>query len=303
MKEATRAKQMTSDAPAPRRSRASGLDRAVQILDHLQQAGRALTAYEIARAIGAPLSTIYTVVEDLLDKDLLTRSSEGGVWLGPKLYHYGLAYARDLQIVTVATHEMHVLSRELGETVQICGRDGDMMVVEAMAEGPGHFNVTSRVGTRVPLNWTASGRLLVAGMNRAEQAALFRDGARASPTGRAVTDASELIDQARDALAAGVAIQAGESDFAVACIAAPVLDPDGRCPITISIVLPEFRVNEERSHFVEAVKAAARRIEDRLGWRRAAPMTPPDHGRARRRGFPSRSEESAAPGRATRTCP
>ncbi|WP_089176099.1 IclR family transcriptional regulator [Bosea sp. AS-1] len=269
MKDVTQAKQAVGDArkPAPPRSRVSGLDRAVQVLDHLQQAGRASTAYEIARAIGAPLSTIYTIVEDLLDKGLLAKASDGGVWLGPKLYHYGLAYARDLEIVTVATHEMHTLAREVGETVQVCGRDGNMMVVEAMAEGPGHFNVTSRVGTRVPLNWTASGRLLVAGMDRAEQAVLFREGAKTSPTGRAVTDAAELVDQAREALAAGVAIQAGESDFAVACIAAPVLDPDGHCPITISIVLPEFRVTEDRSHFVEAVKAAARRIEDKLGWR------------------------------------
>lgn len=250
-----------------RRSRVSGIDRAVQILDHLQQEGRALTAYEVARAIGAPLSTVYAIVEDLLDKSLLARSGEGGVWLGPRLYHYGLAYARDLQVITVATHEMHVLAREVGETVQICGRDGGMMVVEAMAEGPGHFVITSRVGTRVPLNWTASGRLLVAGLDEAERAALFRKSAKASPTGRAVTDPAVLLAQSRDALAAGLSIQAGESDYAVACIAAPVLDEAGACPITVSVVLPEFRVNEEHSNFVEAVKTAARRIEDKLGWR------------------------------------
>ncbi|MGO4675769.1 IclR family transcriptional regulator [Bosea sp. 2YAB26] len=262
--------QSSEDEPGrtgPRRSRVSGIDRAVQILDHLQQEGRAQTAYEVARAIGAPLSTIYAIVEDLLDKSLLTRTGEGGVWLGPRLYHYGLAYARDLQVITVATHEMHVLAREVGETVQICGRDGGMMVVEAMAEGPGHFVITSRVGTRVPLNWTASGRLLVAGLDEAERAALFRKSAKASPTGRAVTDPTVLLAQSRDALAAGLSIQAGESDYAVACIAAPVLDEAGACPITVSIVLPEFRVNEEQLTFVEAVKTAARRIEDKLGWR------------------------------------
>lgn len=262
--------QDSADKPepaGPRRSRVSGIDRAVQILDHLQQEGRAQTAYEVARAIGAPLSTVYAIVEDLLDKNLLARSGDGGVWLGPRLYHYGLAYARDLQVINVATHEMHVLAREVGETVQICGRDGGMMVVEAMAEGPGHFVITSRVGTRVPLNWTASGRLLVAGLDEAERTALFRKSAKTSPTGRAVTDLTTLLAQARDALAAGVSIQAGESDYAVACIAAPVLDESGACPITVSIVLPEFRVNEEHANFVEAVKDAARRIEDKLGWR------------------------------------
>ena len=58
-------------ARTPRRSRTSGIDRALQILDHLQREGRPATANEIARAVGAPLSTIDVSVDDLVDK--LTR--------------------------------------------------------------------------------------------------------------------------------------------------------------------------------------------------------------------------------------
>jgi DNA-binding IclR family transcriptional regulator len=255
------------EAEKPRRVRVSGIERSVQILDYLQETGRPASGYDIARAIGAPLSTIYSIVEELAARDLLSRNGSA-VWLGPKLYHYGLAYARDLEVISVATHEMHVLCREVCETVQICGRDGDMMVVEAMAEGPGHFKVTSRVGTRVPLNWTASGRLLVAHLDFDERVALFRRCAKASPTGRAAIDAISLARQSADALSAGVAVQAGESDYSVACVAAPVRDNDGDCVITISIVLPEFRVNEDPARFADAVRGAAQRIEASLGWNR-----------------------------------
>ena len=48
------------------------------------------------------------------------------------------------------------------EGVTLCAKNQpDSLVVLAMAEPPGHFRVSSKVGTRVPLNWTASGRLLV----------------------------------------------------------------------------------------------------------------------------------------------
>lgn len=248
-----------------RRSRVSGIERTVQILDYLQEAGRPATGYDIARAVGAPLSTIYAIVEELIARDLLSRNGSA-IWLGPKLYRYGLAYARDLELITVATHEMHVLCREVGETVQLCGRDGDVMVVEAMAEGPGHFKVTSRAGTRVPLNWTASGRLLVADLDFEERVALFRRCAKASPTGRAVIDPVALAHQSQEALANGISIQVGESDYAVACVASPVRDNNGHCAITISIVLPEFKVREDAARFVDAVKHAARRIETNLGW-------------------------------------
>ena len=137
--------------PKTRGARVSGMDRALQILDHLQETISPDGPYAIAKAIGAPLSTVYTTIYDLVDRRLLQRRSDGLIWLGPRLYHYGLAYAQSLDFLDIATHEMQDLCREVEETVQICGRDHDHMVVLAMSDGPG-IRVTSRVGTRVPLN-------------------------------------------------------------------------------------------------------------------------------------------------------
>ena len=243
----------------------SALDRVLQILDHLQDLGQPATAYELAKATGAPLSTVYVTVDDMVAKRLLDRASSGAVWLGPRLYHYGLTYARNLDFLTVATHEMNELSHTVGETVQVCGRDGDHMVVLAMAEGVGHFQVTSRVGTRVPLNWTASGRLLVGHLDEAERLEIFRRSATPSPTGRAETDPRVLAATSPRALATCLSIQQGESDYSIACIAAPIRDRDGACMATISIVVPEFKVGQSDPDLVEAVKTAASRIEDRLG--------------------------------------
>lgn len=254
-----------TDAPA-RRSRSSGIDRALQVLDHLQAVQHPVTAYEIARAVGAPLSTVYAIIDDLVEKDLLTRDNAGLIWLGPRLYHYGLTYARNLDLLRIATLEMHELAREFGETVQVCGRDQDHMVVLAMEEGRDHFQVTSRVGTRSPLNWTASGRLLVGHLNEAELMAIFQRSARVSPTGRAEVDPRVLTQSAHEALAHGLSIQAGESDFSVACIAAPILDRDGACRATISIVVPERKAHQKNPDLIALVKASARRIESRLGW-------------------------------------
>ena len=248
-----------------RASRVSALDRMLQVLDHLQEAGQPATAYELAKAVGAPLSTVYVIVDDMVAKRLLDRTASGAVWLGPRLYHYGLSYARNLDFLTVATHEMNDLSRAVGETVQICGRDGDHMVVLAMAEGVGHFQVTSRVGTRVPLNWTASGRLLVGHLPEAERLAIFRRSATPSPTGRAETDPRVLAATSPKALETCLSIQQGESDYSVACIAAPIRDRDGACVATISIVVPEFKVDQSDPDLVAAVRLAATRIEDRLG--------------------------------------
>lgn len=250
-----------------RRSRVSGIDRALQVIDHLYETGAPAGAYAIAKAIKAPLSTVYVIIDDLVEKNMLARNADGMIWLGSRLYHYGLAYARSLDFMSVATHEMHDLCREAGETVQLCGRDAEHMLVLAMAEGPSHFQVASRVGTRVPLNWTASGRLLVGHMPEAERIELFKRGARISPTGRATVDAASLSDAARKAFEERLSIQAGESDYSVACIASPIVDNRGDCVATISIVLPEQKILADKSGYAERVKASAARIEKLMGWR------------------------------------
>lgn len=250
-----------------RRSRVSGIDRALQVLDYLYETGSPAGVYAIAKAIGAPLSTVYVIIDDLVEKNLLSRNSDSSVWLGARLYHYGLAYARSLDFLNVANHEMHNLSRVSGETVQVCGRDGDHMMVLAMADGPGHFQVTSRVGTRVPLNWTASGRLLVGHLSEKERLDLFEHCAKSSPTGRAVIDPAVLSESAKLALQARISIQAGESDYAVACIASPICDEKGACIATISIVLPEQKIADHPERYTAEVKASAERIETVMGWR------------------------------------
>lgn len=258
-----------ADEPRARRSRVGAVDRVLQILDQLRDTGRSATAYDLAQSVGAPLSTIYALVDDLVDKHLLTRSEDGTVWLGPRLYHYGLAYERSIDLMAIAKEEMVSLNRELGETIQVCGRDDDMMVVLAMAEGRDHFQVTSRVGSRVPLNWVASGRLLVGHLPEEERIAVFSRCSRASPTGRAELNAETLSRQSATALAERLSIQAGESAYSVACVAAPVVDRSGACSATISVVLPDFKVAEARERYAEAVRISAGRIETRLGWRKA----------------------------------
>ncbi|SKD01038.1 transcriptional regulator, IclR family [Burkholderia sp. CF099] len=255
-----------AEAAAPR-TRTGALDRAVQILDALQDAGKPATAYEIAHRVNAPLSTIYSIINDMVEKNLLSRAADGAIWLGSRLYGYGLAYASSLDYLAVANEEMQRLSAEVEETVQVCGLEEGMMVVLQMAEGPGHFRVTSRVGSRVPVNWTASGRLLAGHLAAAECTAFFTQYAQPSPTGRAETRPDVLAHNARHALDERLSIQIGESDASVACLAAPVMDRSGACVFTISIVMPEAKAEQGTERYAQAVQSVAARIETRLGWR------------------------------------
>lgn len=248
------------------RSRTSGIDRSLQILDALTETNREMSAYELCKAIGAPQSTVYRLVDELVERGMLTRRGDGQIWLGPRLMRYGLCYRASLDLFAEARREMRRLCEETGETVQLCSRDEGMMTVIAMVEGEGHFRVTSDVGTRVPLNWTASGRLLLGHLEEGERIAAFARSARPSPTGKAETDPKVLARQSAEDFQRRLAIQMGQSEYAVACIAAPIRNEKGACAATISIVLADRQADARAEELATAVRNAARRIELSIGF-------------------------------------
>ena len=223
----------------------------------------------IARLTGAESGCIYRIVDDLVERDMLSRADGNLIWLGPRLMRYGLVYRSRMDMFAEARREMLALSRRTGETVQICARDEGMMVVIAMAESEGHFRVTSDVGTRVPLNWAASGRLLLGHLPDAERLAAFRRSAKSSQTGIAETDPEMLAAQSREDYLRRLALQTGNSEYSVSCIAAPIHDADGVCASTMSIVLPEQHVFERLDELTAEVQQAAETVERALG-RKAA---------------------------------
>lgn len=249
------------------RTRVGAIDRSLQILDLLSERREPMTAYDLARSTGAPVSTIYKLVDELLDRAMLSRIGENGIWLGPRLMRYGLTYRAKMDVFAEARREMIRLSEHLGETVQICARDEGMMTVIGMARAGDHFNVASDVGTRVPLNWTASGRLLLGHLNEEERLRIFAESAKPSGTGGAETDPAILSQQAREEFKARLAVQMSASEFSVACIASPICDIDGKCLATISIVLPEARAFAAKERLTQEIQTAADNIEKALGRR------------------------------------
>lgn len=255
--------------PKPK-ARGNGIERAFMIIECLVEMGESATAYQIAKRAGVPLSTAYEIIALLEKLDILQRGDdEGRYFLGSRLFFYGLAYSGHLREDEVYRREADALCRASGKNVQICIRDGDFMVVSAMVEGDDHFRISSRPGSRSPLNWSASGRLLIGHLTPADREEIFRR-ARPSATGRALIDPAELERACLDAWERGYSVQIAESDFAVACIAAPIKNPRGECVATISLVVPEGVAQQKEEDLAALVVAAADNIEQRLGWRRHA---------------------------------
>lgn len=256
---------------AKRGSRTNGAERAFQIIECLVGLGVPATAYQVAKTLGAPFSSVYETIDLLERLDILSRKSEDGkVSLGPRLYFYGLSYLRGLDTALVYRREAENLCRLADANAQICVRDGDFMVVAAMCEGPDPYTISSRTGSRFSILWTASGRFLLHHLSLADIADIMSR-TDPAPSGRGHQDPVAFTREAREAWERGYWIQTAESDFAIACVAAPVIDPEGDCSATICLLVPEKAAKDRGGKLGAMVMAAARNIEKNLGWLAGGP--------------------------------
>jgi IclR family KDG regulon transcriptional repressor len=206
-------------------------------------------------------------VNVLCDARYLEWFSNGNkLFLGPKLLELGTAYRSKVDLLRAGAPIVQGLRDATGESVQLSVLDGDMLLVLMKEEGSHPVRIISRIGSRVPVNWAAGGRLIISHLDDAKLRRLLRRTVDASPTGKATLDIETLVRQVRRARRQGYSTELGEANEHAGCVAAPVLDASGQCIAAISIAAPGQRLKpRNRARLIAAVREAGKQLSQRLG--------------------------------------
>jgi DNA-binding IclR family transcriptional regulator len=241
--------------------------RTLDIFELMLAAREPLSVTAVIERLRIPKSTAYELIRMLGESGYLERGRRPGTYfLGRRLFELGMAYKSQVDLLKEGSHVVEALRDRTGETVQFSVLENEMMLVLLKEESRQPIRIISHIGTRVPVNWAAAGRLLVSDLPDAELRRLLEHSARPSPTGRAPTDVNTLVAQIRRARAQGYAVELNETNAHAGCVAAPVVDAAGRCVAAISIVAPEQRMQrKQRERLIEAVKEHAGLLSHRLG--------------------------------------
>jgi IclR family transcriptional regulator, KDG regulon repressor len=262
-----RANSQSSPAADEEQSGSRSVRRALEMFEFLLQQGEPATVGAIVSALRIPKSTAYELVRTLSEAGYLEPSGRGGgLFLGRKLFELGTAYRGQVDLLRDGSQIVEELRNASGETVQLSVLENDMMLVLLKEEGSRSIRIISRVGSRVPVNWAAAGRLLVSDLDDATLITLLKGSIRQSPTGRSLTDVPKLIQQIRKFRKQGYATELNETNEHAGCFAAPFIDGSGRCIAAISIVAPEHRLGKQnKEDLIQKVRDAAAKLSGRLG--------------------------------------
>ena len=255
-----------SDADGSRESTGfQSVDRAISALEHLARHPDAGVS-AVATAIGVHKSTASRLLVALQARDLVEAGSERGRYrLGSGILRLAAGVRHQLDAATQGAPICAALAAELGETVNLAIRQGDVVVNVHQSEGGGAVSVDSWVGRPTPLHATSSGKVLLAHAPEELRERLLR-GPLARFTDATVTDPTTLAAQLEQARQQGYAVTVGELEVGLNAVAAAVHGSDGSVVAALSVSAPAFRLPAEALAGAGATAlAAARRVSRRLG--------------------------------------
>jgi len=251
-------------SPQDASRRARWLERAFEVLEVLARQRCGLRANEIATQMGAPRSSVYELVNVLIERGILEyRGEDGRIYLGRRLYFLGLAYQQEFDLLRECGTVLEQLAATTRETAQLCMLDGDKYTVAMMREGARPFRISSNVGERVPIPWTASGRLLLSHLDDAQILNFIPEEDFYLPNAEWLSPPL-FIAEVRKACADGYFTFESIVDNFTQCFAVPVLDPNQRCVATLCLVTPREDGLKNRSSYLHHLLAAAHELSNRM---------------------------------------
>jgi DNA-binding IclR family transcriptional regulator len=237
------------------------LGKAVAILQAFTAEDRVLSLAELVRRTGMAKGTLHRVAADLVTYRLLDKTDRG-YRLSGGLFELGLRASAERTLLEVAMPFLQDLYERTHETVHLGVRDGNEVVYIAKIGGHRQAKAPSRTGGRMPMHCTALGKILLAHSTTADQLAVL-SAPLERRTARTITAPGMIQQQMARALEVGVAFEREESSEGLLCIAAPILESDGKTAIAaISITGPVGRFRPESQQ--TALRATASALSSTL---------------------------------------
>ena len=247
------------------------VDRVLRILKTFNSWRRELTYTEVAEQTGIPPSTVYKLMQILVEQDFLEqRDSNGKYVIGREIFRLVDLHLANKTLVDVASPWLHELIDRLGFTASVGIRDGANLVVILSRLGTSPISVASlhrRRGEGWPIHQSAMGKALLLDMSDEELARLLPAAPWPASTPKSLCALDELRENLDQAKRQGCTLDDEESTLGLRCVGFPIRDHRGETIAAISVSATTLEITEESlPGIMETVKEVGERISSELGY-------------------------------------
>jgi DNA-binding IclR family transcriptional regulator len=222
------------------------VERAVQILSSFDGEHPERGVSEIAQVVGLPKATTYRIAMTLLNCGFLERTVDRErLRLGLGVVELGLGALRDLDFRQAAFPYMQQLVERFQETCDLCILDRGQVLYVEVVYSEHSLTITTRVGRRLPVHCTASGKVFLAFLPL-EVVEPILSAPLPAYTEKTITSPTQLREELETARQRGYGLDDEEFEVGIRAVSVPIRDIDGNVIAALSVPGPTNRLTPER---------------------------------------------------------
>ena len=247
------------------------VQRAFAVLEVLANGEDDATLTSIAEQLDLAVPTTFRIMRTLVAGGYARQAPSRRYGLGPGLVRLG---DRTVQrLATWARPALEHVVDELHETANLAVLDGDRAVYVAQVPGGYGMRMSAEVGQRIPVHASGVGKAILATLPDDDVRALLRRTGMPAVTPATLVTESAFFEELARIQARGFAIDDGEQEPGVRCLA--VVVRGWPAPMAVSVSGPSTRVPiAATTRYAEVLEQAAMRLGELLTTG-ASPSTPP----------------------------
>ncbi len=224
------------------------VERALDLLECLARSSSSWVGIsELSNATGQPVATVHRLLMTLVARQYVVRDSRTRRYaLGPAFRRLAGTSLQTPDWTTIVTPHLRELVEISGETANLAVMEGHQAVYVAQAQPTRMVRMFTELGNRVPLHCTGCGKVLLAYQPESVIASTIAETGLPRYTETTITDPGQLQQELETIRQQGYAVDHGEQEEGVRCLAAPVYGPKGRVVAAVSISGPSSRLDSRR---------------------------------------------------------
>lgn len=240
------------------------LEKALAILDYLEQEKRPLRLTDIANKLEISVSNAHKILSVFVKSGYAQQDKYTNLYsLGTRFLHMGYTMLNSIDVRTIARPYFKELSRKTNETINLMVRHGSVGMYAAIIESTSVARVSQVLGTTEPLHAGALGKALLAYLPEAEVQRIITDVGLAPITSNTITDPGILHLELQKIRSEGYAFDYEEAYIGVYSVATPIFDCNHAVVASISVSIPTIRhSNTSTLYYVDLLKKAAESISE-----------------------------------------
>lgn len=238
--------------------------RTFDVLDLLVRFKDGLRLTEIKEALGLPVSSVHNMLQTMVAAEVLTVTEDLRYSIGPRVVGIALSTVASLDVRPLARRHLQDLAKVIGDDVYLGMNMGQRVFYVDRCMGTQRISLDIRLGERLSLHCTATGKLFAAHDPRLAAKALA--GPLKKLTVNTITDPLALEAEYQRIRTQGYAKSEEEAVDGVVGYAIPIRHANGDLAAAIHVSVIGRRATKSHEHqLLEAARACAQQVERSLG--------------------------------------